>query len=113
MPQQVAAISLGLIERAAEREAMAHRRPHAGMPPQIEGCAGNTWGGQRPGARGQATPLQPHTGHGLTRRAHGVWIGHTTGVHHVNQSEVLDDRRDDASVVEAFHLNVFQCCTRP
>ena len=107
--QQVAAISLGLIERAAELAAIAPRRPHAVMPQQIEGCAGTKLWGQRQGARGKATPIQHHAGHGLTRREHGLWIGHQAGVHQVNQSSVCADSSDYAEVVEAFHLNFFQC----
>jgi hypothetical protein len=107
MKQPVAAISLGLIERAAEPEAMAHLRPHAVMPQPIAGLAGTKLWGQRHGAMGQAKPIQHHAGHGLTRPEHCWWIGHQAGVNHVNQAYVFDDRSDDASVVEAFHLTFF------
>ena len=84
MKQQVAAIGIGLIERAAELEAIEHLSPHAVMQQQIEGFAGKKLWGQRQGPIGKAEPIQNHAGHGFARREHFLWIGHQAGVNHVN-----------------------------
>ena len=47
LKQEVAAIGVGLIERVAERQAVAHVGAHAGSPQPIEGFARKKLWGQR------------------------------------------------------------------
>jgi hypothetical protein len=106
MKQQVAAIGLGRIERAAEADALAPLSPHAVIPQQIEGCTGKKRWGQRPGPMGNAEPSQHHAGHGCARRPHVLLSGYQAGVHPVDYAYIVADRRDDAEVVEAFHVTL-------
>lgn len=107
MKQQGAALGLGLIERAAELEAIEHLSPHAVLQHQLAGCIGKKLWGHRQGPMGKAEPIQNQAGHGFARREHFLWIGHQAGVNQVNYASIFADRCNDVSVVEAFHVNFF------
>jgi hypothetical protein len=108
MTQQVTAIGIGLIERAATLEAMAPLSPKAGMQQQLEGLAGKKLWGQRPGPLGTSETITNHAGHGFARREHCWLIRHKAGVHQVNEASVVDNRRDHASMIEAFNVHLVQ-----
>jgi hypothetical protein len=105
--EEVTAVGLGRIERAAELEAMEQLSPHAIMPHQLEGFAGKKLWGSRQGPMGKAEPIQHHAGYGFARCELLGWIRHEAGVEHGHSAQVVDDRREHASVVEAFHVHLF------
>jgi hypothetical protein len=96
MNQQVAAIGLGRIARAAELETSEQLRPKAVMKSQIEGLAGKKLWGQRQGPMGTSETIQNHAGHRFARREHCLWIGHEASVHHGHDAQGFDDRRAHA-----------------
>jgi hypothetical protein len=104
MTQPVTAIGRGRIERAATRAAMAPLSPNAGRPQPLEGRAGKTLWGQRPGPLGTSETMTHHAGHGFARREPCLVIRHQAGVHQVHDASVVDHRSDHASMVEAFNV---------
>jgi hypothetical protein len=77
------------------------------MKQQIAGFAGKQLRGSRQGPIGKAEPLKNHAGDGFARCELRLWIGPEASVDHVNEAQVFDDRREHASGVEAFNVNLF------
>ena len=105
--QPITAIGGHLFARAPAFEPIAHLGLDALTKQQVQGFVGKKLGGQGPGAIGKSYTVKHHAGHGFARCDFFQLIGHEPGIDQANQAEVLDDFRQNPSMVQALDAERF------
>jgi hypothetical protein len=85
MKQEVAAVGVGLVKRAAKLKTVKHLGTHATSQQQLERFVGKKLRGQGQRPVGKPKPIQNHPRHGFARREDFLGIWHEPCVDHLNQ----------------------------
>jgi hypothetical protein len=111
--QQITAIGVDLIERAAELKAMEHLCVDVLMKQQVERFIGKEPRSQGEGPIGKPSTIDDHPGHGFTRCDHLLRIRHEACVNHINKTYVFDNFRNEPEMIQAFDADCFHRETSP
>ena len=101
--QQVTAIRIHLIERPAKFEAIEHLGAHPLTKQEIERFVGKKLRGQGQWPIRKPQAIEDHPGHGFPGCDVLLVIGHNMRVDQLYDAQILDDTRNNSSMVQAFH----------